>query len=177
MGRAARAEVALAGSGALRQDHPVPAVRAAVEADLPAILALIDADPISSARPGHSVGITDAVRRAFAEIQQSPAHSLWVIEESGWVLGTYQLSLLPGLARDGMRRAIIESVHVRPDWRSRGLGEALLRHAIAQAREANCGTLQLTTDKRRTAAHRFYRRLGFIASHEGMKLDLAGDGY
>lgn len=172
--RSAPASLGMTASAVIRQDVAVPVIRAAAEADLAAILALIDADPISAGRRGHGVAVTGAVRAAFAEIQQSSAHSLWVVEEAGQVLGSYQLSLLPGLARGGMRRAIIESVHVRADWRSRGLGEALLRHAVERSREAGCGSLQLTTDKRRTAAHRFYRRLGFVASHEGMKLDLTG---
>lgn len=150
----------------------MPSIRPATRDDLTAILHLIGADPISSSRSGHCELVTPEVLAAFAAIAASSSHSLWVLQEGDEVLGTYQLSVLPGLSRNGMRRAIIESVHVHADWRSRGFGEQLLHHAIEQARAQGCGVLQLTTDKRRTAAHRFYRRLGFVASHEGMKLEL-----
>jgi GNAT superfamily N-acetyltransferase len=92
-----------------------------------------------------------------------------VLYEAGAVIGTLQLSCLPGLARDGLWRAIVESLHVRADRRGRGHGARLLRHAETLARELGCGVIQLTTDKRRVDAHRFYARLGYEASHEGMK--------
>ena len=79
---------------------------------------------------------------------------------------------LPGLARHGALRAQIEAVRVREDYRSRRLGEALMTGAIDEARRRGCAIVQLTSDKSREAAHRFYARLGFVASHEGMKLRL-----
>lgn len=83
-----------------------------------------------------------------------------------------QLSFLPGLARRGALRAQIEAVRVRQDYRSRGLGAALFEWAIQEARGRGCALVQLTTDKSRVDAHRFYERLGFVASHEGLKLQL-----
>jgi len=83
-----------------------------------------------------------------------------------------QLSFLPGLARRGALRAQIEAVRVRDDFRGGGLGAAMLAWAIDEARRRGCALVQLTTDKSRTSAHRFYERLGFVASHEGMKLTL-----
>jgi GNAT superfamily N-acetyltransferase len=83
-----------------------------------------------------------------------------------------QLSFLPGLARRGALRAQIEAVRVRKDFRDRGLGAAMLGWAINESRRRHCALVQLTTDKSRTTAHRFYERLGFVASHEGMKLSL-----
>ena len=141
----------------------------AVEADLAAILSLIDADPISRARPGHQVEVSAAVRAAFAAISAAPDHALWVARVEDGVIGTLQFCRLPGLARDGMFRAVIESVHVRADWQGRGVGAALVEHAMAHARARGCGMLQLTSDARRTRAHAFYQRLGFVASHVGMK--------
>jgi GNAT superfamily N-acetyltransferase len=147
-------------------------IRDATERDLAAILDLIGADPISSSRPGHATTVTPRVRDAFAAIAADVRQRLLVLEEDDVVIGTLQLSCLPGLARDGMWRALIESLHVRADRRGRGLGEALLTHAEGVARAMGCGVMQLTTDKRRVDAHRFYLRLGYLASHEGMKKPL-----
>jgi GNAT superfamily N-acetyltransferase len=83
-----------------------------------------------------------------------------------------QLSFLPGLARRGALRAQVEAVRVDQAYRSGGLGQAMLTWAISEARQRGCALIQLTTDKSRTGAHRFYERLGFVASHEGMKLIL-----
>jgi len=96
-----------------------------------------------------------------------------VVAESGPdIVATMQLSFIPGLARHGALRAQIEAVRVHEAYRSRGLGAAMLNWAIAEARRRDCALVQLTTDKSRTSAHRFYERLGFVASHEGMKLAL-----
>lgn len=147
----------------------MPRIRDASADDLAAILALIDADPISASRPGHSGVVSGRVRDAFAAIAADPRQRLFVLDDAGEVVGTLQLSCLPGLARDGLWRAIIESVHVRAERRGQGLGEQLVRHAEAVARGLGCGVVQLSSDKRRTDAHRFYARLGYAASHEGMK--------
>jgi len=88
------------------------------------------------------------------------------------VIATMQLSMLPGLARRGALRAQVEAVRVRADYRSRGLGTALFEWAIAESRRRGCALVQLSTDKSRADAHRFYERLGFVASHEGLKLHL-----
>lgn len=147
-------------------------IGSACEEDLGAILALIAADPISSSRRGHQADVTPAVLQAWHALRDGPEHELWVARDGDAVIGTLQFSRLPGLARNGMWRAIIESVHVHADWRGRGVGSALVRHAIAHARDAGCGIVQLTSDRRRERAHAFYERLGFVASHVGMKLDL-----
>ncbi len=90
-------------------------------------------------------------------------------DRDGAVIASQQLSILPGLSRGGMRRALIEAVRVRSDLRGQGIGEQLMAAAIERARARGCAMIQLTTDLRRTAAHRFYTRLGFEASHAGMK--------
>jgi GNAT superfamily N-acetyltransferase len=127
----------------------------------------------------HSSGIHDdsdlrAYRQAFATIDRDPAHVLVVAETEGRVVATMQLSFLPGLARRGALRAQIEAVRVHQDYRGGGLGQAMFTWAIGEARRRGCALVQLTTDKYRTGAHRFYQRLGFTASHEGMKLILSG---
>ncbi|NBB82530.1 MAG: GNAT family N-acetyltransferase, partial [Alphaproteobacteria bacterium] len=111
-------------------------------------------------------------REAFARIAASPDNLLLVAEVDGAAVGCLQLTIIPGLARQGQTRGQIEAVRIAVGHRSHGLGEQLVRAAIARARAAGCGLVQLTTDKRRTDAHRFYERLGFVASHEGMKLAL-----
>ena len=88
------------------------------------------------------------------------------------VRGPGALTFIPGLARHGALRAQIEAVRVGGRYRSQGLGEAMIRWAVDEARRRGCRLVQLTSDKRRTSAHRFYSRLGFAASHEGFKLQL-----
>lgn len=95
-----------------------------------------------------------------------------VAVEGDAVLGCLQLTIIPGLSRRGTCRGQIEGVRVAHAARGKGIGELLLKDAIARARAAGCGLVQLTTDKARGDAHRFYLRHGFVASHEGMKLEL-----
>ena len=93
-------------------------------------------------------------------------------ELEGVVAATFQISYLPGLSRRGSWRSQIEAVRVSGGLRGQGVGALMMEWAIEQARERGCSLVQLTTDKSRTSAHRFYERLGFVASHEGMKLTL-----
>lgn len=148
-------------------------LRPAREQDVPAIVGLLAADQLGATRDGVRSG-TDlaAYLGAFHAIDRDPAHLLLVADADGAVVATMQLSFLPGLARRGAWRAQIEAVRVHQDYRSRGLGAAMFRWAIAEARRRGCALIQLTTDKSRGPAHRFYARLGFVASHEGMKLAL-----
>jgi ribosomal protein S18 acetylase RimI-like enzyme len=149
-------------------------LRRAQAADVPAIVTLLAADQLGAAREelGNGRDLA-AYQGAFRAIDGDPAHVLVVAESSGTIVGTMQLSFIPGLARRGALRAQIEAVRVHEAWRDRGLGRAMLAWAISEAQRRGCALVQLTTDKSRTAAHRFYERLGFVASHEGMKLMLA----
>ena len=146
-------------------------LRRATAADLPALVRLLADDQLGTARDG---GDLTPYRRAFAAIDTDPAQLLVVAEADGAVVGTLQLTIIPGLARRGALRAQVEAVRVGADRRGRGLGGAMMAWVIEEARRRGCALVQLTTDKRRTDAHRFYERLGFAASHEGMKL-LLGD--
>lgn len=137
---------------------------------VPRIVALLAADPISASReeaPG------DAYLAAFDDIAADPRSRLIVADIDGEVAGTLQLTLIPGLTRGGMLRGQIEGVHVAPGQRGKGVGRTMITWAIDEARRAGCGLVQLTSDKRRTDAIRFYRSLGFEATHEGLKVSLA----
>jgi GNAT superfamily N-acetyltransferase len=148
-------------------------LREALREDIPAIVQLLVDDELGASRDGAT---TDSGLQpyldAFDAIDADPAHLLLVATDKGQVVGTMQLSFIPGLARRGALRAQIEAVRVRQDHRSRGLGAAVLAWAIDESRRRRCALVQLTTDKARADAHRFYERLGFVASHEGLKLPL-----
>ena len=111
-------------------------------------------------------------RAAFDEIQADPNHRLIVAERDGEVVGTLQISYLPGLPAFGMKRGILENVHIRADQRGTGLGTKMVQWAVELCRDAGCGMVQLTSNKVRLDAHRFYEKLGFSKSHEGFKLKL-----
>jgi GNAT superfamily N-acetyltransferase len=147
--------------------------RVATRADVPAILALLDDDEISRSR-GYPVSEESdaAAWRAFEQIDADPRNELIVAEEDGTVVGTCQLTFTPSLSRGGSERMTIEAVRVGRDLRGRGVGRAMMRWAVDRARERGCGVAQLTSDRRRVEAHRFYQSLGFTASHVGMKLKL-----
>jgi GNAT superfamily N-acetyltransferase len=111
-------------------------------------------------------------RAAFDEITADPNHRLVVAERAGEIVGTIQLSFIPGLPNFGMRRGLLENVHIHADQRGTGLGTQMVQWAIERCREAGCGLVQLTSNKLRADAHRFYEKLGFTKSHEGFKLKL-----
>lgn len=146
--------------------------RDALPSDIPAIVRLMheghmraDTPPLDPATLGDP-----RYRVAYDEIAADPAHRLIAAERDGAVVGTIQISYLPGLSHFGARRAQFENVFVSPEHRGTGVGTAMMQWAIAQSRAAGCSIIQLTSGKVRTDAHRFYRRLGFEASHEGFKL-------
>lgn len=142
-------------------------MRRATAADLDAIVALLADDMLGAGRekPGDP-----AYAAAFAAIEADPNQLLAVAEEAGRVVGCLQLSFIPGLSRLGMWRGQIESVRIAASHRGAGLGRRMFEWAIGECRARGCGLVQLTTDKARPDARRFYESLGFAASHEGMKL-------
>lgn len=155
--------------GTFRLRHPV-------SADLPGIVALLADDSLGAVREGgHEMA---PYERAFEAIDADPCHLLVVGEyvpvgaANGPVVATFQLSFLPGISRQGSWRSQIEAVRVAGSLRGQGLGNLMVGWAIDESRRRGCTLMQLTTHKTRTAAHRFYERLGFDASHEGMKLTL-----
>jgi GNAT superfamily N-acetyltransferase len=148
-------------------------LRRAEARDVPAIVELIAADQLGATRDGvRTAADLAAYQAAFAAIDRDPAQLLVVGQAGPDIVATMQLSFLPGLARRGALRAQIEAVRVGQAYRSQGLGAAIITWAIGEARRRHCALVQLTSDKSRVAAHRFYERLGFTATHEGMKLAL-----
>lgn len=146
--------------------------RSARLADLPAIVALLADDPLGATRERLEDPLPNAYLRAFTAIDQDPNQDLIVADRGGVVAGVLQLTFIASLTWQGSTRALIEGVRIASGMRGRGIGEALVREAIARARAHGCGIVQLTTDRSRTDAHRFYERLGFKATHVGMKLHL-----
>lgn len=152
-------------------------LRRAARTDLAALVGLLAADQLGAGRDGMtSAADLAAYERAFEAIDRDPAHVLLAAEDPGaGVVGTLQVSFLPGLARRGGWRAQIEAVRAAAAVRGQGLGSQMISWAIAEATDRGCVLVQLTTDKRRTDAHRFYERLGFRATHEGLKLALQAE--
>ncbi|MEV1330579.1 GNAT family N-acetyltransferase [Micromonospora costi] len=144
--------------------------REAVRADLPAILALLADDVLGRSRDVTTVD--EVYEKAFADVTADPRNHLIVADEGGELVGCLQITYIPGLGRHGAERSLIEAVRIRSDRRGQGLGRQLMTWAIDQARQRGCALVQLTTDKSRQDAHRFYRNLGFVPTHEGMKLPL-----
>ncbi|MER7733541.1 GNAT family N-acetyltransferase [Streptomyces erythrochromogenes] len=151
--------------------------RIATRRDLPAVLALL-ADEDRVLDPA-SMPVGEEHERAFAAIESDARNEMLVLTDAdteagggGTVVGCLQLTYIPGLGQGGQERALVEAVRVRADRRGEGLGAELMRLAAERARGRGCGLIQLTSNKRRTAAHRFYERLGFARSHEGFKLPL-----
>lgn len=144
--------------------------REATRSDLPAIITLLADDVLGKARDFTEVD--EAYERAFAAISADPRSRLVVADDGGQIVGCFQITYITGLGRHGAERSLIEAVRVRSDRRGQGVGAQMMRWAIDHARDRGCALVQLTTDKSRHDAHRFYQRLGFVASHEGMKLSL-----
>jgi ribosomal protein S18 acetylase RimI-like enzyme len=143
--------------------------RRATADDLPAIVALLADDVLGAAREARG---DPAYAAAFAAIAADPNQLLAVAEDGGRIVGCLQLSFIPGLSRRGMWRGQIESVRIAASHRGAGLGRRMFDWAVEACRARGCGLVQLTTDKARPDARRFYESLGFVASHEGMKITL-----
>ncbi|MET9391874.1 GNAT family N-acetyltransferase [Streptomyces sp. NPDC006624] len=145
-------------------------IRAAVADDVPAIVGMLADDPLGAQR--ESPDDLTPYLTALERISADPNQHLVVAVREGRVVGTLQLTIIPGLSRRGSTRSIIEAVRIHADERGSGLGSQLTEWAIATSRDEGCRLVQLTSDKTRTDAHRFYERLGFTASHTGFKLQL-----
>ncbi|GHD76881.1 GNAT family acetyltransferase [Streptomyces mirabilis] len=145
-------------------------IRPAASDDVPAIVAMLADDPLGAQResPDDLTPYLAALERLSAD----PNQHLVVAVREGRVVGTLQLTVLPGLSRKGSARSLIEGVRVHSDERGSGLGTRFIEWAIEESRRQGCQLVELTSDATRTDAHRFYERLGFTASHVGFKLAL-----
>ncbi|MFI9611089.1 GNAT family N-acetyltransferase [Streptomyces sp. NPDC052023] len=145
-------------------------IRAAVTEDLPVIVGMLADDPLGAQResPDDLTPYRAALERLAADANQH----LVVAVRGDRVVGTLQLTIIPGLSRRGATRSIIEGVRIHSRERGSGLGTQLIEWAVEESRRQGCQLVQLTSDTSRVDAHRFYERLGFTASHVGFKLQL-----
>ena len=144
--------------------------RRASRSDVPAIVTLLADDPLGQQREQPGLPLVGSYNDAFAAIEADPNQLLVVMTEGSRIVGTLQLTFIPGLARTGAWRGQIEAVRIARDRQQSGLGRRMFEWAIAECRARGCSLVQLTTDKGRPEAHRFYDQLGFTASHLGYKL-------
>ncbi|MFI8824195.1 GNAT family N-acetyltransferase [Streptomyces sp. NPDC053431] len=145
-------------------------IRPAEQDDLPAIVAMLADDPLGAQR--ESPDDLSPYLAAFERLAGDPHQHVVVAVRAGKVVGTLQLTVIPGLSRRGTTRSIIEGVRIHTEERGSGLGSRLIEWAVEESRVQGCRLVQLTSDVTRTDAHRFYERLGFEASHVGFKLSL-----
>ncbi|MDK1346233.1 GNAT family N-acetyltransferase [Streptomyces sp. 378] len=145
-------------------------IRAAVADDVQAIVTMLADDALGAQResPDDLTPYLAALERLSAD----PNQHLVVAVRGGRVVGTLQLTIIPGLSRRGATRSIVEGVRIHANERGSGLGTQLIEWAVDESRNQGCQLVQLTSDKTRADAHRFYERLGFTASHTGFKLQL-----
>ncbi|MFF8609925.1 GNAT family N-acetyltransferase [Streptomyces sp. NPDC015346] len=145
-------------------------IRPATAGDLPAIVTMLADDPLGAQR--ESPDDLTPYTVAFERLAHDPNQRLVVAVRAGTVVGTLQLTIVPGLSRRGSTRSIIEGVRIHAQERGSGLGTQLIEWAVEESRRQDCRLVQLTSDATRTDAHRFYERLGFEASHLGFKMSL-----
>jgi GNAT superfamily N-acetyltransferase len=146
--------------------------RAAKIEDLAAIVAMLADDILGKDREDSSTPPNPRYVSALQAIIADPNQMQVVAELNGELVGTMQLSFIPGIARMGAWRGQIEGVRTRAGHRGAGIGQAMFEWAIEESRQRGCSLVQLTTDKDRPDAHRFYEKLGFVATHLGYKLKL-----
>lgn len=140
--------------------------------DIPSIVLLLADDVIGSKREDITLPLKQFYIDAFKEISNNPNCYLIVAKQNDNVVGTLQVSIMPGISRKGMFRAEIEGVRVNNKFRGKKIGLSLCEWAIKKAKMKKCGIIQLTSDKKRLLAHKFYENIGFESSHTGMKMFL-----
>lgn len=149
-----------------------PIFRAARTQDLPSIIDLLADDMLGRARNPAYIDAASDYDLAFRQMVGNPDNTVIVATDAERIVGCYQITFIRGLSHRGALRAQVESVRIASSSRGAGIGSAMMRDAIERARDRGANILQLTTDVRRPQTRRFYERLGFIASHTGMKLAL-----
>lgn len=146
--------------------------RSATNSDLPTLVHMLADDDLGASREDTSNPLNHRYTDAFQAIAKDSNNELIVAESDGDLVGMLQLTFIPYLSHTGSWRCLIEGVRVASSCRGKGLGSELIKWAIRRAGEMDCSIVQLTSDKQRTDAIRFYESLGFTASHEGFKLKL-----
>lgn len=146
--------------------------RAANQKDLVGLVSLLISDPLGRSREDSSTPLNTQYVSTFAAIDKDPNNEIIVVELRGQLVGMFQITFIPYLTHIGSWRCAVEGVRVHENFRGRGYGEKIFEYIIALAKEKGCKMIQLTSDKQRPDAIRFYKKLGFKASHEGFKLAL-----
>ncbi|MGI2328485.1 GNAT family N-acetyltransferase [Planococcus sp. YIM B11945] len=146
--------------------------RLATEQDLDEIVAMLADDTLGSTRERYEQPLPESYTKAFQAISADANNELVVACLENKVVGVLQITFTPYLTHQGGWRATIEGVRTSSSARGKGIGSELIRYAIGRAKDRGCHLVQLTTDKKREDALRFYEQLGFTATHEGMKLKL-----
>lgn len=150
-------------------------IRKVCRNDLPEIIKLLANDPLGKLREAYQDPLPEHYYAAFSEIDADPNNYLIVLEDlenSKKIIGTLQLTIITYLTYQGGKRGQIEGVRIDEAYRGKGIGKQMIEWAINKSRELNCHLVQLTMDKNRSKTIEFYQKLGFIASHEGLKLHL-----
>jgi len=146
--------------------------RAAREDDLANLVRLLADDDLGARREDTSAPLNQRYTDAFRQIDKDPNNALTVVESDGELVGMLQLTFIPYLTHTGSWRCLIEGVRIARAHRGKGLGSRFINWAVDRARQRQCAIVQLTSDKQRPDAIRFYQSLGFVASHEGFKFRL-----
>jgi ribosomal protein S18 acetylase RimI-like enzyme len=145
-------------------------LRPAALNDVPEIIRLMIEDELGATRESLANPLAQSYFKAFQEIADDKNHSLLIVELKGKIIGTCHLTFMPSLSFKGSKRLNIENVHIDKHFQSQGIGTWMLQKAILIGKEKGCKIVQLTTNKKRNRAKGFYEKLGFKASHEGLKL-------
>ena len=146
--------------------------RLATQEDLLEIIAMLADDTLGAGREKPATEVSDKYIQAFQKIQSDPNQELTIVEMNGDKVATFQMTFIQYLTYEGGLRAQIEAVRTNSRYRGQGIGTRVFEYAINRAKEKGCHMVQLTSDKKRPDAIRFYESIGFISTHEGMKLKL-----
>lgn len=146
--------------------------RSATRADVDSLVAMLADDEIGKTRENYASPLPECYYTAFAAIDEDTNNHLVVVETENKIIGMMQITYLPYLTHQGSWRSLIEGVRISRDYRGAGIGQLMFEWAIEQARKKGCYQVQLTSDKKRERAIHFYKKLGFVETHEGMKLNL-----
>jgi GNAT superfamily N-acetyltransferase len=146
--------------------------REALESDIPNLVEMLSDDELGVMREDSSLPVNQGYLKAFNSIDEDSNNELTIVESNGKIVGMLQLTFIPYLSHIGSWRCLIESVRIHSSYRGQGLGSEFFQWAIERAKKRSCSIVQLTSDKQRPDALRFYESLGFVATHEGFKLKL-----
>ena len=151
--------------------------RTAVRADVRALVQMLADDKLGATRESSAIPLPESYYAAFSAIESDPNNEIIIAERDGVIAAFLQLTFIPYLTYRGGWRALIEGVRVRSQLRGKGVGAALVKEAVERSRRRPCHLVQLTTDKQRPETMRFYERLGFQPTHEGLKLHLVDEDH